>query len=46
MKIAVGSDHAGFELKELVRPLLEEGGHTVKLVEDESFIYEMGLTAG
>ena len=29
MKIAVGSDHAGFELKELVRPLLEDGGHEV-----------------
>jgi ribose 5-phosphate isomerase B len=29
MKIAVGSDHAGFEMKELVRPLLEEAGHEV-----------------
>ena len=29
MRIALGSDHAGFELKELVRPLLEEGGHQV-----------------
>lgn len=29
MKIAVGSDHAGFELKEAVRPLLEAAGHEV-----------------
>jgi ribose 5-phosphate isomerase B len=29
MKIAVGSDHAGFELKEAVRPLLEDAGHEV-----------------
>ena len=36
MKIAVGSDHAGFELKELVRPLLEEGGHEVVDVGTDS----------
>jgi ribose 5-phosphate isomerase B len=29
MRIAVGSDHAGFALKERVRPLLEEAGHEV-----------------
>jgi ribose 5-phosphate isomerase B len=29
MRIAVGSDHAGFELKEAVRPLLEDAGHEV-----------------
>src|SRR3972149_1199689 len=29
MKIAIGSDHAGFELKEVVRPLLRELGHEV-----------------
>ncbi len=30
MKIAVGADHAGFELKELLRQQLEERGHTVE----------------
>ena len=29
MRVAVGSDHAGFELKELVRPMLEGAGHEV-----------------
>ena len=29
MKIAVGSDHAGYELKERVRELLREMGHVV-----------------
>lgn len=29
MRIAVGSDHAGFVLKEQVRPLLEAAGHEV-----------------
>ncbi len=29
MRIAVGSDHAGFALKEQVRPLLEGDGHEV-----------------
>ncbi len=29
MKIAVGSDHAGFEYKEAIRKLLESLGHTV-----------------
>ena len=36
MRIAIGSDHAGYELKELVRPLLEEGGHEVIDVGTES----------
>jgi len=36
VKIAVGSDHAGYELKELVRPLLEEGGHEVVDVGTDS----------
>lgn len=36
MRIAVGSDHAGFELKELVRPVLEEGGHEVVDVGTDS----------
>lgn len=30
MKIAVGSDHAGFKLKEIIRRYLEEKGHEVK----------------
>ena len=30
MKIAIGSDHGGFELKETVKPLLEELGHEVE----------------
>jgi ribose 5-phosphate isomerase B len=30
MKLAVASDHAGFELKEKVRLLLESQGHTVE----------------
>ena len=29
MKIAIGSDHAGFELKQRVAPLLEGAGHEV-----------------
>jgi ribose 5-phosphate isomerase B len=29
VKIAIGSDHAGFEMKEKVRPLLEAAGHEV-----------------
>jgi ribose 5-phosphate isomerase B len=29
MRIAVGSDHAGYPLKERVRPILEEAGHEV-----------------
>jgi ribose 5-phosphate isomerase B len=36
MRIAVGSDHAGFELKERVRPLLESAGHEVKDVGTDS----------
>ena len=36
MKIAVGSDHAGFALKELVRPLLEQAGHDVVDVGTDS----------
>ena len=30
MKIAIGADHAGFELKEKVRETLQEMGHEVK----------------
>ncbi len=30
MKIAIGSDHGGFELKETVKPLLKGLGHEVK----------------
>ena len=29
MKIVIGADHAGFALKEKLRPILEEAGHTV-----------------
>jgi ribose 5-phosphate isomerase B len=36
MRIAVGSDHAGFALKEQVRPLLEEAGHEVVDVGTDS----------
>ena len=36
MKIAVGSDHAGFGLKEAVRPLLEAAGHEVVDVGTDS----------
>ncbi len=30
MKIAIGSDHGGFELKEIIKPLLVELGHDVE----------------
>jgi ribose 5-phosphate isomerase B len=36
MRIAVGSDHAGFPLKERVRPLLEGAGHEVVDVGTDS----------
>src|SRR5688500_13459479 len=36
MRIAVGSDHAGFPLKEQVRPLLEGAGHEVVDVGTDS----------
>jgi len=36
MRIAVGSDHAGFPLKEQVRPLLEDAGHEVVDVGTDS----------
>jgi ribose 5-phosphate isomerase B len=36
MRIAVGSDHAGFPLKEKVRPLLERSGHEVVDVGTDS----------
>jgi ribose 5-phosphate isomerase B len=36
MRIAVGSDHAGFALKERVRPLLEAAGHEVVDVGTDS----------
>ena len=29
MRIALGADHAGYELKRLIRPLLEKLGHSV-----------------
>ena len=48
MRIAVGSDHAGFELKEAVRPLLEEAGHEVVDVgtdSDESTDYPLHAEA-
>jgi ribose 5-phosphate isomerase B len=48
MKVAVGSDHAGFELKELVRPLLEQAGHEVVDVgtdSDESTDYPLHAEA-
>lgn len=30
MKVIIGADHGGFELKELIRPLLEQMGHQVE----------------
>ena len=36
MRIAVGSDHAGFSLKERVRPILEQAGHEVVDVGTDS----------
>ncbi len=30
MRIAIGSDHGGFELKEVIKPLLNELGHQVE----------------
>lgn len=48
MRIAVGSDHAGFELKQLVRPLLERAGHEIVDVgtdSDESTDYPLHAEA-
>jgi ribose 5-phosphate isomerase B len=48
MRIAVGSDHAGFELKQRVRPLLEGAGHEVVDVgtdSDESTDYPLHAEA-
>jgi ribose 5-phosphate isomerase B len=48
MKIAVGSDHAGFDLKEQVRPLLEDAGYEVVDVgtdSDESTDYPLHAEA-
>jgi ribose 5-phosphate isomerase B len=36
VKIAIGSDHAGFEMKEKVRPVLEAAGHEVVDVGPDS----------
>jgi len=36
MRIAVGSDHAGYRLKERVRPILERAGHEVVDVGTDS----------
>ena len=36
MRVALGSDHAGYELKELVKPLLEGFGHEVVDVGTDS----------
>jgi ribose 5-phosphate isomerase B len=48
MKIAVGSDHAGFELKEQVEAMLAEAGHEVTDVgtdSDESTDYPVHAEA-
>lgn len=48
MKIAVGSDHAGFELKEQVESMLVESGHDVTDVgtdSDESTDYPLHAEA-
>lgn len=36
MKIALGSDHAGFELKQAIKPVLESEGHEVVDVGTDS----------
>ncbi len=36
MKIALGSDHAGFELKQAIKPVLEAEGHEVMDVGTDS----------
>ena len=48
MRIAVGSDHAGFELKELVEGMLADAGHEVTDVgtdSDESTDYPLHAEA-
>jgi ribose 5-phosphate isomerase B len=48
MKIAVGSDHAGFELKEQVQAMLAEAGHEITDVgtdSDESTDYPVHAEA-
>ena len=44
MKIAIASDHAGFELKEKVAPLLESAGHEVVVFSQEPHpeAYDLG----
>ena len=36
MKVAIGSDHAGYDLKEVVGPILREAGHDVVDVGTDS----------
>jgi ribose 5-phosphate isomerase B len=48
MRVAVGSDHAGFELKELVESMLADAGHEVTDVgtdSDESTDYPLHAEA-
>jgi ribose 5-phosphate isomerase B len=48
MRIAVGSDHAGFELKELVESMLADAGHDITDVgtdSDESTDYPLHAEA-
>ena len=40
MKIAIGSDHAGFQYKEAIKQYLEKAGHEV--IDKGAFTYEAG----
>ena len=40
MRLAIGADHAGFELKEKLRSKLEEEGHTI--IDLGAFVFDRG----
>ena len=46
MKLAIGSDHAGFELKEIVKSYLQEKGNELTIqVQSHKKFYQKELSA-